>query len=621
MAWAAIEPEEVNGVGPALAIGCSSSENHLCQAIPGCNFSKADGIWRVPLTWPGYVCFRTAWGTYPIEIHPQLESWATAGWQDVQKRYADRIMIGAPPGEEIDAQITGIELDNPRQLTPPQRGGVAWLVTYGRAGLEDPMGNGKSPQVIRALQVQQRLGGGGLPALIVCPGAALYPWRDKLAEWAPELRVQVVTGTALRRRQALDTVSDVYLIAWPNVRLHTRLAPYPGQRMARCPEHGGQDSKITAARCEVHEKELNGIRFGTIVADEAHRMRNARSKQTRAIWHLAHHAEFFWPVTGTLVADTVEDPWAILYGLFPRAFPSKSRYLDMFAIKDYSWNGGTEILGIRPDTEASFHAIVQPYFRRIPKEIARPFQPPRLEPEFRYPELSPAQSRAYKQLVKETLADLYGYTVVPDNAAVKFGRLYQLASSMIEVIDGEDRQGFTAERIELILPSNKADDLLDFLEDTPGQVVVYATSPRLIELAEKKLHEAKITSCKIVGGMTAEQQYQANQWFLDGDCRVIFLSEAGSESIDLQVSDTVYFLQPNPSFLAREQVIGRVDRFGQQRGVRVVYALSPGTVDRRLYQMGCDKEERHQQVARDADLMRWVLTDEEVKWQGATGSS
>jgi hypothetical protein len=77
-------------------------------------------------------------------------------------------------------------------------------------------------------------------------------------------------------------------------------------------------------------------------------------------------------------------------------------------------------------------------------------------------------------------------------------------------------------------------------------------------------------------------------------------------------------MEPDTSFLQREQKIGRVDRYGQQHAVRQVYALAPGTVDRHRYQLGCEKAERHNSVARDPDLLRWILTDEAVNW--ATGT-
>lgn len=618
MAWAAIEPEEVNGVSPALAIGCAKSENHLCEAIPGCNYSRKDGIWRLPLTWPGYVCFRTAWEGTPINIHPKLAGYGEGAWMRVQQQFEDRTRIDAADAA-IVLKLVEIESGPAASaggpmLRPDQCGGVEWLVRYGRAGIEDPTGNGKTPVIIRALQVQQALTGSALPALYIANGSALFAVRDKFAAWAPELKVTVATGTAAARKKALEAEADVYVIAWDNLRLHTRLAPYGSLRLVRCPACGGTDPKVTPGRCEAHEKELNAIRFGTVIPDEAHRLREPKTKQARAAWHLMHHAEFCWPVTGTLVSDTAADPWGIMHGLEPKAWPSRSRYLDMFAVKEYAWHGGAEILGIRPDHAYQLHCILQPYWRRIPREVARPGEPARCEPEFRYPEMTPKQAAAYRQLARELLADLEGYRAVAGNHLEKYTRLCQLASSMIEVYDSEDRQGFTVQLIRPVLPSNKADDLLEFLEDTPGQVVVAAISPALIELAERKCHEHKIATAKITGGMSREAQYQAQQLFQQGQVRVIFINAAGAESIDLQASSVIYFMEPDTSFLAREQKVGRVDRYGQRYPVRQVYALTPGTVDQRRYQLGCDKAERHDQVARDPDLLRWILGGVAVDW-------
>jgi SNF2 family DNA or RNA helicase len=605
-AWAAIDPDG------RLAIGAAKSEQHLCQAIPGCTYSKADGIWRAHLSWPVYVCFRTAWASMPIFIHPDLEEWGNRAWEDIRGRYAARTRIDAEPDYAL--AIETIEADNAMALRPDQRGGAAWLARYGRAGIEDPTGNGKTPILIRALQLVQQIHGTALPALYIGNGSALFAIRDKFAAWAPELRVQVVNGSAAVRKKSLETEADVYLIAWENLRLHTRLAPYGSERLVRCEACGGTNPKVTGGRCEAHLKELNQIRFGTVIPDEAHKLRNPRTKQARAAWWMMHHAEFCWPVTGTLVADTVADPWGVMHGLDPKAWASRSRYIDMFAVKDYSWHGGVEILGIRPDHAHALHSIIQPYWRRIPREVARPFQPPREEPEFRYPEMQPRQATAYRQLAKEALADLEGATVVTGNHLEKYTRLCQLASSMIEQYDAEDSQGFTEPRYQLVLPSNKVDDLLEFCEDNEGQLVVAAISPALIDLAQKKLAAAKIFTARITGGMTREEQYAANMAFQHGEVRVIFINSAGSESIDLQAASVIYFMEPDTSFLVREQKIGRIDRYGQQYPVRQVYAISPGTVDGRRFQLGNDKAERHDAVARDADLLRWILSGEAVNW-------
>jgi SNF2 family DNA or RNA helicase len=623
MAWAAIDPE-----GPRhLAIGAAKSEGHLCKEIPGCNYRESDGIWRAPLSWGSYVAFKTVWSRQPVTESASLLDWAASAWQNVQIAYGLRSQVDAPDGvlREIGEVETAGMASSGKVLFPPQRGGVAWLVTQKRAVLGDPQGNGKTPQVIRALQLLKRRGeigmASGRPALIICRGAMVYGWADELGDWAPELVVRVVSGTALKRRRALVgdggellPLADVYIIAWPNLRMHTRLAPYHGQAMVRCNEHGGTTGK-SVSLCEVHEKELNLIPWGAVIPDEAHAMRDAKSKQSRAASYLMQRAAYAWPVTGTPVADHAGDFWPLGHAIDPASFPVRSRYLDLWTVKNMAWHGGTEILGLRPENELAFHSLIQPLIRRIPAEITRPFMPDRLPVQFRYPEMEPKQATAYKQLRKEMLADLApGSTEVPANDGVRFGRLCQLASSMLAHTDTEDRwAGYTTTAVDLIFPSNKVADLTEFLDDNPGPLVVAANSPRLIALAEKRLGELKITSTKIIGGLGDATKHERVRWFQEGQVRVIFLtSGAGGEGITLTASNTVFFMQPNPSYLATTQMIGRVDRIGQHRPVRVVYSISKGTVDERMYTLGTDKAERAGQVTQDPVLLHWIISGDEV---------
>ena len=607
-AWAAIDPGDGTRP-PHLAVGCSKNENHLCEQIPGMNYAKADGIWRAPLSWPAWVAFLTVWGQQPCDVHPALRAWADAKWNEVQAAYrlrgaldAGSLLPGSGPGEP--------------ELFPPQKAGAQWLMVMERGILGDPQGNGKTVQAvraIRALRAQRVRGDVDGPWLVIAPTAALYNWQREVNAWAPELTVRMVDGTALKRRKAImdEGEADVYVTGWSTLRFHTRLRAYPGQALVRCDEHGGSSGK-TPAQCEVHEKELNAIRWAGIIPDEAHRMQDAKSKQTRAVWYLAGQARFFWPMTGTMIGDSVADLWPVLHGIDPLAFPSKSRYLDLYAVKNHSWHGGTDILGIKPETAGAFHATVQPLIRRIPKEVMRPFMPPRLPVTFRNPEMAPSQARAYAQMKKQALAELEHSTVPTQNDLGRFVRLCQLASASIETYDAEDQDGFYRQGVKMTAPSSKADDLIDFLADNPGPLVACMNSPQLLELCEQKLAQAKITNCAVKGGQSAAERDTSVQFFQNGDCRVILLTaRAGGEAITLTASSTVLFLQPDPSYRATEQVIGRVDRIGQAEPVRVVYSVSRGTVDERLYQLSQDKSERANEVFQDAALLRWLLTGDE----------
>jgi hypothetical protein len=608
MAWAEIEP----GTEPLqVALGADQAEWEMCRQIPGAAFSKADSLWRFPLTWPGLVAFRCIWQHQPVTVYPELAAWEERKLAEIRRRVADRYATDVPDGDLLAGVLA--ELDTPgRVLTPAQRGHVQWL-GWRRCVLADARGGGKTPPLIRALQVMPD----SLPALVVAPPSSLRGWERAIAAWAPGLRTVLVQGTAAKRRKALDALkdgkADVAVIAWQNLRYHTRLAAYPSQAFVRCDDCGGKTGKSTAL-CEVHPKELNEVRLASVILDEAHAMADPRSKQTRAAWWLAHHAENCWPVTGTIQRNDVGELWPVLHAVEPLAWPVRSKYLDMYAVTAYAFAGrGTEVLDLRADTAEWFHWAVDPYIRRVPPQVARAGQPLMLEPEFRYPEFTPAQSRLYASFRKAGLADTEdARQVVPANTAVRFTRMYQVSAAAIELTDTETAEGFSDTAVKMCAPSCKADDLVDFLAEEPGQWVVAATSPQLIELAAQRLLDKRVavTHTRIIGGMSGDARDSAAQAFANGEYRVIFITPgAGGEALDgLQVAEGIVWMQPTGSWAERDQANGRVDRFGRQTPARQVHMITPGSTDPRVWKLGCSKEVRQQEVAQDAAMLRWLMS-------------
>ena len=90
-----------------------------------------------------------------------------------------------------------------RVLRGYQKEGYRWLCTldsYGLGGiLADDMGLGKTLQVICLLLSKQ---GSGV-SLIVAPASLVYNWGEELRRFAPELKVQLITGTQAERRSLL----------------------------------------------------------------------------------------------------------------------------------------------------------------------------------------------------------------------------------------------------------------------------------------------------------------------------------------------------------------------------------------------------------------------------------
>lgn len=607
MSWAEIIDGEI-------WIGCPDNQNFLAEQIPGCNWDKASGRWHLPLSWASYVVVQLLYGPQGIDYGPELTAWAQLAYSAVQHAYAmrqhlDDTMVPQPWRDRLDflSERAG------RQMFPLQRAGAAYLAWSQHAILNDDPGTGKTTTAITAADLARFSGHDPFPALVVAPGSTLYHWQREFATWMPDARVQVVEGGKAARAKQIaayhsdgDRPADVLVMSWPDIRLHTRLATFPGLAFKRCAEHGGHDPRVSASACEVHDKELNFVKWGLVIADEAHRLQDTKSAQTRAMWWLMRNAAMRIAITGTMVTDNIGNLWPLLHGIDPGSAPAKSRYLDLFAIRQPGRFGGMQILDLRPDTAPAFHAIVQPLFRRVPREIALPWLPPLQDPIIRRVPMDPAQARLYKQLATVAMAELDGQVYVPGNTLVKFSRLCQLASANIELDprDGIDRARMTG-------PSSKVKDLLDLLHDEPGRpLIVAANSPQLLDLAAEALIKAKITYTMITRDMSPYECEESQQKFQRGDCQVVLLTmRKGGEGITLTRADTVYFIQPQPSWHVRDQVIGRALRIGAEvhQSIRHIYAIAPGTVEERLYQMGNDKKDRSDSVSQDGHLMKWLI--------------
>jgi SWI/SNF-related matrix-associated actin-dependent regulator 1 of chromatin subfamily A len=188
---------------------------------------------------------------------------------------------------------------------------VAFLAASKRALLADEPGLGKTAQAIRALKRLKEQGEDVFPALIVCPNTLKKNWEREFQKWWPEVTTQVIKGTATQRKKqfdiAVESNLDVMVINWESLRSHSRLAPYGSVALTRCAPCGGHDESVSETRCEVHLRELNNIKFKSVVADEIHRSKDPKSKQTRALWSATGDAEIRFAMTGTPIAKDVVD--------------------------------------------------------------------------------------------------------------------------------------------------------------------------------------------------------------------------------------------------------------------------------------------------------------------------
>ena len=171
-----------------------------------------------------------------------------------------------------------------RLYIPYQRDGVKWMLGMenqesGPKGgfLCDEMGLGKTVQLISTI-----LGNPKQRTLIVVPKSIITQWVEEIKRFAPTIEVRVFDGP----KRDLDWE----LLTTPG-KCSVTIAPYTLLTV-----HGGKEDARTP---------LHNCRWNRVILDEAHEIRNKRSKIFKNVCRLKTTIK--WIVTGTPVFNSMED--------------------------------------------------------------------------------------------------------------------------------------------------------------------------------------------------------------------------------------------------------------------------------------------------------------------------
>jgi len=463
-----------------------------------------------------------------------------------------------------------LKLEFPEWLLPFQADDVRKLVDRRAILLANEMGTGKTYEAIALdlirRQNQQRVGltHTSPKTLVVAPLTILETtWERTYNLLAPELRTIVVNPKA--RGVFLSALKsdeyDVYILHWDVLR--------------------------------IIKEQLRDIYWFHIIADEAHRAKNRKAQQTRALKTL----KTAWrsALTGTPVMNKPQDLWSILNWLYRENWTSYwnfyKRYVDYVVI-----DAGYHIIR-GPKNEDALRQSIAPYFvRRTKKEVLKDL------PDKYYTaievELLPKQRKAYDQMKKEMIAWLETQDGTKPLAApvviAQLIRLQQFALAYADVsYDGETGSG----RVTLTEPSAKLDALFQIIDDLgeglPDEpLVIYSNFKQAIYLVEQRLKDRGLEYCRITGDDSGEVRRHAVDNFQAGVSN-IFLGTigAGSEGITLTRSSTVIFLDRDWTPARNAQAEDRLHRIGQDEAVQVIDIVAKRTVDQyRMKRLEMKKE-------------------------------
>lgn len=561
--------------GKLKLTGSTFIHKERISSIPGARFvGHGKDYWTIPRAWA------------PVRVLSRLFAGALQ-WTDAAAEWANSIWTGLVEpaltlrndgAKEEWVEAIAKMLPEGIQSKDYQVSGALFLATARRAMLFDEQGTGKMTQTALTLSLYPDT----LPALIIAPKGVIYTWQRELAKFG--VASVVVDGAAADRRKQFEAFQSgeakVLIISYGLMSKHSRVSGYGTIKLS-------DDHKA--------HKELQQTKWATVVADEAHRIKEPTAVQTRACWAVRDDATYVWALTGTPIEKDIVNLWALLHFIDPVEWPSKTKYIDLWVLALPNYFGGLDIIGLRPDTEAEFRSCTEWKWRRA---LSSKDLPP-IVFDLRESFMEGKHKKAYTDMKKQLMAELDSdgtfETLFAANHMVKTGRLKQMASSAI-MIDAEDN-------VRMVEPSWKLDTVEEAMEDYEGKPTIYWFDNRdLLHMFEARLTKREIPYVSIHGDVTGKDRDEAVQSFQRGDVDHILITYgAGSEGTTLTRAPVAFRVQRPWSSIQDQQAPARNRRIGSEGHAQIVYVdfVTRGTVEEDLVEQHAMKINAQQEVLRD----------------------
>lgn len=324
-----------------------------------------------------------------------------------------------------------------------------------------------------------------------------------------------------------------------------------------------------------------------IIYDEAQRLKAPASQQSQAAGRISRYAKFRLGLTGTPVTQGPLDFWAQYRAIDPSIFGNS-----FYSFKNrYAVLGGfnqKQVVGYRnlPELIVKAHSIAY----RVTKEEALDL--PEYMDQMLYCELEPEAAKVYKQLARESVAELErDKQVTAANVLARLLRLSQVTGGFVNDDEGRSHQVSKAKLTTL-------EELLEDLLDAGKKVVVFYRFTGEGTAIEEMLTKHKVGYSRIAGDVPmAARGELVRQFQEDPEC-MVFLAQLQSAGlgITLTAADTAIFYSLDYSYANYDQARARIHRLGQKNACTYIHLIAQGSVDEKIMQALAQKRSVADQV-------------------------
>jgi len=296
-----------------------------------------------------------------------------------------------------------------------------------------------------------------------------------------------------------------------------------------------------------------------LVTDEATAFKNPSTQVGQVMKHLSGQAERTWALTATLIQNSLIEGWGIYQVIAPKLFGSKNKFLDEYCITRMQSLPGARgrqvpvIVGYRDRDIAAFRDKIDPYFLGRAKHDVASELPPLVTRHVEC-ELTPLQDAKYAEALSGLLEIGQG-----DKATeVETTKLTAIIYCQ-QIVNHPELIGLDGE-------SDKLDTLIDLLNgDFAGEkVIVFSRFRKMVDIMIPALKKAGIEATRITGSEDEKARKVAQDAFQNAKSktRVVCITTAASEAINLQAAKAIIFYDTPWSAGVYLQILGRMIRIG-----------------------------------------------------------
>lgn len=348
---------------------------------------------------------------------------------------------------------------------PHQIEGVRKLARMQNFLLADDMGLGKSLQALTVAAIDV-MRGWASKIIIVAPVSLKGNWSDEIEKFTTFKYVVLGQEIEAGRGGHADKIK--------------KLSPTDRKRQLEDFRdlEGPKILIVNYEQVDPHLAELNKMGFDICIYDEAHYMKNYKSKRTKACLKLNGGRHFL--LTGTPMLNHVNELWPLLHKIDPDGYPKYWGFIQRYAV--FGGYKDKQIIGVKNEKELT-ERLQAVMVRRMKGDV---LDLPEVQIIQRKVDLTPEQRKIYDELVENLRIEMHGDEEAQEieNALTKFLRLKQICGTTLP-FNGKD----ISSKLDLVV-----EDGLELLEprkeDMARKLVVFSQFRDVMEATCERFDKA-----------------------------------------------------------------------------------------------------------------------------------